>query len=541
MLRQTIEDLRRRIATLRRRFAPYVLLPDLDDDMARALRRTVSDEGVLSPGYLLMCALSAGIATFGLLQSSPAVVIGAMLISPLMSPIASLGFGFASLDGKWIKRAARVVATGSAIGIVTGMVLTWISPIDNPTGEIIARTQPTLLDLAVALLSGIAGGYATVNQRGGTAIGVAIATALMPPLATIGYGLGAARIDFASGALLLFLTNLAAIAFSFALIARLSGAARPIATVELAPQHIGIGIAAFLALATPLAWTLNRIVIEADARGATRELLKAELGIGDSGIAQLDVHRSLLGDVSIDAVVIAPRFRNDAHTVIERRLEQELGRAPKLNLQQVVAADIDSRAHAIVDAAMARTVAGMARDVPPVVAIRGALGIPLQGVWSNRSERTVDVAPFAVPGWTIPDYRAAEQAATAAAGKWRVQLSPPLTELAVPFDPPSPEAEASDRASAEAAIEDAVWALHRWNVARVSLAFRPAGDTTTGEVAAPARVLAVAARLRSAGFDVEAAGPAGTEAEPQAEPQQDAAGTVIVVPRFPTPPVQVER
>lgn len=251
----------------RLRVAHLVALPEFSETESSTLRKTVQQEGSLSSGYILMCALSAGIATLGLLQSSVAVVIGAMLISPLMSPIAALGFGFASLDGHRIRDAVRVVLIGAAIGIVTGMVLTWISPIRNATSEIIGRTQPTLLDLAIALLSGVAGGYATVRQKGGTAIGVAIATALMPPLATVGYSIGIANWEFARGAFLLFLTNLAAIAFSFAFIARLSGVARPLSHVELTPRYIAAGIAVFIGLATPLALTLVRVSKETRVRG----------------------------------------------------------------------------------------------------------------------------------------------------------------------------------------------------------------------------------------------------------------------------------
>jgi uncharacterized hydrophobic protein (TIGR00271 family) len=115
---------------------------------------------------MLMCGLSAGIAALGLLQSSTAVVIGAMLISPLMGPIATMGFGFASFDGHQIRDSVKVIAIGVAIGILTGVLLTWLSPIRNATPEIIARTEPNLLDLAVAVFSGIAGAYATVQQKG---------------------------------------------------------------------------------------------------------------------------------------------------------------------------------------------------------------------------------------------------------------------------------------------------------------------------------------------------------------------------------------
>ena len=222
---------------LRTRFAHFVLLPELSPSQAHDLRALAPEDGSLTAGFVLMSILSAGIATLGLLQNSVAVavVIGAMLVSPLMGPIAALGFSFASLDGHRIGEAIKVVAAGAAIGILTAVLVTWLSPIRNATPEIIGRTQPTLLDLAIVLLSGIAGGYATVRQKGGTAIGVAIATALMPPLAVVGYSLGVYRLDFAGGAMLLFLTNPAAIAFAFAFIAQLSGAARPTGRVEFTP------------------------------------------------------------------------------------------------------------------------------------------------------------------------------------------------------------------------------------------------------------------------------------------------------------------
>lgn len=245
--------------------ARRLLLRRLPAEEASDVRRQVDEDGQLTERYALMCALSAGIATLGLLQGSIAVVIGAMLVSPLMSPIASLGFAFSSLDGNRAQAAARVVLVGAAVGVAIGMLLTWLSPIRNATPEIIARTAPTLLDLAVAVLSGLAGGYATVHRRGETAIGVAIATALMPPLATLGYSIAVARFDFAMGALLLFLTNLAAIAFSFAVVARLRGVARPIAHDELKRRHIILGVLAFLALATPLSLTLRHVTQEAVA------------------------------------------------------------------------------------------------------------------------------------------------------------------------------------------------------------------------------------------------------------------------------------
>ncbi|WP_156256752.1 DUF389 domain-containing protein [Sandarakinorhabdus oryzae] len=455
-----VNGLRQRLHHLRERTANLALIPNLTGEAGDALRHKVYAEGTLSVGFMLMCGLSAGIAALGLLQSSTAVVIGAMLVSPLMTPIVALGFAFASLDGKRIGEAARVVAIGAVIGITIGALLTWISPIRNATPEILARTEPTLLDLAVALLSGMAGGYAIVRDKGATAIGVAIATALMPPLAVVGYGLGVGRFDYAGGAFLLFLTNLAAIALAIGVIARLSGSAKPFAEVELNRDAVFFSVLAFLALATPLGLTLLRVTHEATARTRAREAIAAVLGIKPLAIAQIDVKWPLNGHPTVDAVVVAPRFRADAQAEVTRRLGQALGIKPEVSVQQIVAADTQSQTRAMVDTALQRTVAGITSDVPPFEALRAALGIPVQTVWTNRSEHVAWLVPVPAPGWTLADYRDAESLAAAAAGVWQVRIVPP----AQPQLPIKADGE-GDGISPELAL----WAVQRWGLNSVAL------------------------------------------------------------------------
>lgn len=425
----------------------------------QALRQAVTDDGQLTGPYLLMCALSAGIATLGLLQSSTAVVIGAMLISPLMGPIAALGFGFASLDGQRIRETARVITMGAVIGIGTGLIITITSPINNATPEIIARTEPTLLDLVVAVISGLAGAYATVQQKGATAIGVAIATALMPPLATVGYGLGVGNAGFAAGAFLLFLTNLAAIGFAFAAVARISGAAQPLEHVSWNRRHGVAAVLGFVVLATPLGLTLRRVSAEARAQTDARAVLMDTLKIRPVNIAQLQVSWPLNGVPSVDAVVVEQRYITDAETRISEALTQRWGVAPVLNLQQVVADDVVARTAAVIDAAAQRTAIGIARDTPPLAAIRTALRLPVQGIWTNRANRSVQLVPFAIPGWTLRDYCLAEVDAVAAGGDWEVRLVPPFQsslELAFTVDDLGKVALAQS--------DDLRWALERWGI-----------------------------------------------------------------------------
>ncbi|MEP6781765.1 MAG: DUF389 domain-containing protein [Gemmatimonadaceae bacterium] len=455
-----------RAQSWRLRLAHLVALPDFSESESATLRKSVREEGALTTGYILMSAISAGIATLGLLQSSVAVVIGAMLVSPLMSPIAALGFGFASLDGHRIRDAVRVVIIGAVIGVVTGIVITWVSPIRNATSEIIGRTQPTLLDLAIALLSGIAGGYATVRQKGGTAIGVAIATALMPPLATVGYSIGVSNWEFAGGALLLFLTNLAAIAFSFALIARLSGVARPLSHVELTPGYVAAGIAVFIALATPLGLTLLRVAKEARVRSTVRSVLTAELHVSTGKITQLEVKWPLRGELSVDAVVIDPAFLPNAQQVVESRLIRDFGVHPDVNVQQIVASDNGEQTRALIDAAMERNASGIAKDVPPFDQIRSKVGLPVQSIWVDRSARVVHVIPADAPNWTLEDYRVTELSANAGTGAWHVRITPPTGRaLSVPF----PRRSAVADSATQQAMSLAIWALQRWGVADVVL------------------------------------------------------------------------
>jgi uncharacterized hydrophobic protein (TIGR00271 family) len=448
------------------RFANAILLPELSPKDAYELRHQVIDEGALTQGYVLMCALSAGIATLGLLQSSTAVVIGAMLISPLMSPIAALGFGFASIDGQRIRNAAKVVLVGALIGVATGMLLTLISPIRTATPEILARTEPTLLDLAVALLSGIAGGYATVLGKGGTAIGVAIATALMPPLATVGYGLGVMNPAYALGAFLLFLTNLSAIAFAFALIARLSGSARPITNVEWKPRYIIAGLAAFFVLATPLAFTLMRVSEEASLRSAARSAIADAIGSNTLSIAQLDIDWPLFGSPQVHAVVVTPRFKEGAEDIVRNLLSHQ-DREATILLQQIVAADTPSQTRTMIDAALERAAAGIAADAPPVDRIRASIAIPTRGIWTNQADRVVNVEPMAAPDWTLTDYRHAERVANTSSEGWQIRVIPPVTARLLVGHGEAPIAK--DTVPTDVAI----WAIQRWGMKQVGLAMPP--------------------------------------------------------------------
>jgi len=192
-------------------------------------RTTFIDEisGSASPGFdfYLLVILSSSIATLGLITNSPAVIIGAMLIAPLMSPI--IGIGLASVIGKndLLRKSMSALTRGAIFAIGLSAFLTFINlympfvSFQELSSEIVSRTHPSPLDLIVALAGGLAAAYSMTEPKLSAALpGVAIATALMPPLSTIGIGLALGKFDVAGGAFLLFVTNAITIAFASALV-----------------------------------------------------------------------------------------------------------------------------------------------------------------------------------------------------------------------------------------------------------------------------------------------------------------------------------
>ena len=168
----------------------------LYDDLHVRLRDTV----------ILMCSIF--IASIGLNMNSTAVIIGAMLISPLMTPIVGLGFGLAIFDTRLIKQSLQVLFTQVLVSLLVSTLYFWISPLSYASSELIARTSPTIWDVLIAIAGGIAGVIGSRKKEANNIVpGVAIATALMPPICTAGYGLANGNVRFLFGALYLFLIN----------------------------------------------------------------------------------------------------------------------------------------------------------------------------------------------------------------------------------------------------------------------------------------------------------------------------------------------
>jgi uncharacterized hydrophobic protein (TIGR00271 family) len=176
-----------------------------------------------APGtdYFTMVILSSIIATLGLIQDSPAVTIGAMLVAPLISPILGLSMASVTELNHLFRYSVKGLLEGFGLALFISTIITFFAfrlpygSLVKIPNEVLIRTHPSLLDLGIALAGGSAGAYALAHPRlSATLPGVAISTALMPPLCTIGIGFAFFNPSIFLGALLLFLTNLAAISFS---------------------------------------------------------------------------------------------------------------------------------------------------------------------------------------------------------------------------------------------------------------------------------------------------------------------------------------
>lgn len=196
---------------------------NLDDDkgaeeeVINRLRKDVEFKGT----NLWTLIFAIFIASIGLNVNSTAVIIGAMLISPLMGPIIGIGLGAGIFDFELIKKAGKNLLIATLIGLLTSSLYFLISPITNAQSELLSRTTPTIWDVLIAFFGGLAGIVASSRKKYNNVIpGVAIATALMPPLCTAGFGLATAQWSYFFGAFYLFLINSVFISIGTFLIVR---------------------------------------------------------------------------------------------------------------------------------------------------------------------------------------------------------------------------------------------------------------------------------------------------------------------------------
>jgi len=217
-----------------------------------------------------MMLLAATLASLGLLQGSTAVVIGAMLVAPLMGPLVAAGLSLAHGNLKLFRSAMFVSGLGVLIGLAASLFFGAINPGFEPSMEIEARGDPDVLDLVIALASGMVAAYAMGRPNvSGTLAGVAIAAALLPPLAVVGIGLTNSQPIVAGYAAILFATNMVAIILGAALVFRLLGM-HATSGVMAVPSWVKRATVLFALMAVILAAPLLVNVLEKNRVGQAR-------------------------------------------------------------------------------------------------------------------------------------------------------------------------------------------------------------------------------------------------------------------------------
>lgn len=319
----------------------------LSAERRREVYEQVGDMSMPTRSFYVMAALSAVIAAYGLLANSAAVVIGAMVVAPLMGPIFGIALGLVIGDRRLTVRAIISETLGVLLSLSLAALIGLVPLRIGLGSEILARTEPTLYDIVVALASGLAGAYALVNERLSPALpGVAIAVALVPPLASCGICIASARWASAGGAFLLFLANLLAIEIAAALVFAVFGIARTGAhdslTVGRFFRRFGLSLAALVVVGTFMTQTLLGLIAERRFSRALQERLSQEIRT-TTGAQLSDVRHSRHGkETDVIATVLTPQdFEPTQVGGIEAALRQRVDPTIHLVIRSLQSKDAD--------------------------------------------------------------------------------------------------------------------------------------------------------------------------------------------------------
>lgn len=265
----------------------------LGDDIDRVAAVAAIKKNIYFRGpnvIILACAII--IASIGLNVNSIPVIIGAMLISPVMGPILGFGLGLGTNDTELLKNSLKNFAVMVVISIVVASLYFLISPLrlNNPT-ELLARTRPTIYDVLIALAGGVAGMLENSRKERGTVLsGVAIATALMPPLCTVGYGIASLNPRYIFGALYLFLINGIFIALATFFMAKFLGFESAAVSGEQRRRNPRIVAAVLLVMIVPSVFTAIGTIRDNNFAISAERFVQNNKTIGSSYIFAHDIH-----------------------------------------------------------------------------------------------------------------------------------------------------------------------------------------------------------------------------------------------------------
>jgi uncharacterized hydrophobic protein (TIGR00271 family) len=306
------------------------------------------------PGFdfFLLVILSCTIATMGLLTDSVAIIIGAMLVAPLMSPILGLGLASITGDHHLLRDSVAGIIQGAIVAVIVSFLWTWLNRnlpfilLQEVPVEVLTRTHPSPIDLTVAVAGGIAAAYALAQPHLSAALpGVAIATALMPPLCTVGVGLALDRMDIAGGAGLLFVTNTVAIAFAATLVFFALGfSPKPITLTNRLPRSLVVAALLTVSLMVPLTYLSVNFVKQARDRREVEIIVQEEVeNVLEAELIELNFRR--VGDaLSMNITLRTPRplYYRDS-VAIQEAIAGRLQQPVELVINSIIASRLDPK------------------------------------------------------------------------------------------------------------------------------------------------------------------------------------------------------
>jgi uncharacterized hydrophobic protein (TIGR00271 family) len=326
------------------------LLPSINQERRGEVQIRLRESSHPNFDFFLLVVLSCTIATMGLLTDSAAIIIGAMLVAPLMSPILGLGLAAITGDGILLRDGLSGLLRGALLAILVSALLAWLNqhlPLialqELPT-EVLARTHPSPIDLIVALAGGLAAAYALAQPTLSAALpGVAIATALMPPLCTIGIGIAQRDPEITFGALLLFITNAVTITFAANLVFFVLGFnPRPRNSASQVPGSLVFSAFLTATLLFPLTYFGVQFFQQATQNREIESVVREEVSrINGAELVELDVNRSGTGLVMNITLRTSLPLRHidsvDLQSTIAGRLQEPV----ELTVNQIFAARLD--------------------------------------------------------------------------------------------------------------------------------------------------------------------------------------------------------
>ncbi|KJU81468.1 hypothetical protein MBAV_006340 [Candidatus Magnetobacterium bavaricum] len=307
------------------------------DDVISSVYREVEP----STGYFFQLVVANFIALTGLLTNSGPVIIGAMLISPLMSPILNVGFAFITADRFVWRKSLIIIGISITATILLSATATYLSPLNDVTSEIIARTKPNVYDLIVAFLSGIVGAHAICTKKNYLTIvpGVAIATAVIPPLSVTGYGIGVYNLDISMGGFFLFFTNFVAIIISTCWVFFFYGFSPALISnvdVSVKKRLVFLFIILWL-ISVPLVYTLKKSILEIKDTKEIHKILQDDFNkTRKSRLVSFTYKTGVDGKLEVNAVVNTVDYIKDVEVEnVVKRLKLYLKKDTDLYVEQV--------------------------------------------------------------------------------------------------------------------------------------------------------------------------------------------------------------